>query len=30
MSVLTLQIGGDIEFADEVTLSKVIDGRREI
>jgi recombination protein RecR len=25
-----LPIGGDIEFADEVTLSKSIDGRREM
>jgi recombination protein RecR len=25
-----LPIGGDIEFADEVTLSKALEGRREI
>jgi recombination protein RecR len=25
-----LPIGGDIEFADEVTLGKAIEGRREI
>ncbi len=25
-----LPIGGDIEFADEITLSKAIEGRREM
>jgi recombination protein RecR len=25
-----LPIGGDIEFADEVTLGKALEGRREI
>jgi recombination protein RecR len=25
-----LPMGGDIEFADEVTLSKALDGRREM
>ncbi|HDK82537.1 MAG TPA: recombination protein RecR, partial [Nitrospirae bacterium] len=25
-----LPIGGDIEFADEVTLTKALEGRREV